>query len=364
MFNQINQLLEDSDFIFTYDSNGNQKKKTNKLTGAYQDFIWNAENQLQSVKSYRDSTTLEFTISYKYDPSGRRILRSVQNHLAPTKSYTRKFIYDGQNIAAITDQDDNFIAGYLYDDGIDQPVLMVTDYNGDGELDTLSIVRDRQNSVKLILNEKKEIIQEVSYSAYGETQITNRGQQNPKLNNIFYYTSRELEPELGIYYYRARYYDPGTGRFLSEDPIGFAAGDYNLYRYVRNNPLRFNDPAGTELTIIGAIGIGALVGGISGVIGEVVSNPNVTIGSAAEAFVSGAVGGAMTVVGAGAALIGGTGTVVAAGAGAAFGLVTGIATNLILDPSAIPSPIKPHEPSKEQSNRSSRKTNNPDPCGG
>jgi RHS repeat-associated protein len=61
------------------------------------------------------------------------------------------------------------------------------------------------------------------------------------------YTGREAERDLGdlgIYYYRARYYDPLTGRFMVPDPLGFAAGDVNLYRYVGNNPANFNDPYG------------------------------------------------------------------------------------------------------------------------
>jgi len=59
---------------------------------------------------------------------------------------------------------------------------------------------------------------------------------------------REHEEETGDYYYRARYYNPGTGRFLSEDPIGFAGGDTNLYRYVQNNPISFVDPQGMANT--------------------------------------------------------------------------------------------------------------------
>ena len=43
-------------------------------------------------------------------------------------------------------------------------------------------------------------------------------------NGIKAYTGREWDPETGLYYYRARYYDPKVGRFISEDPIGFAAG--------------------------------------------------------------------------------------------------------------------------------------------
>ncbi|MDX9715704.1 MAG: RHS repeat-associated core domain-containing protein [Dissulfurispiraceae bacterium] len=53
-----------------------------------------------------------------------------------------------------------------------------------------------------------------------------------------------MNQETGLYYYRARYYDANTGRFISKDPIGFSAGDVNLYRYVGNNPVNWTDPEG------------------------------------------------------------------------------------------------------------------------
>ena len=57
------------------------------------------------------------------------------------------------------------------------------------------------------------------------------------------FTGREWDPEIGLYYYRARYYDPKAGRFVSPDPIGLRSG-INLYRYVHNRPVRFIDPMG------------------------------------------------------------------------------------------------------------------------
>jgi RHS repeat-associated protein len=54
---------------------------------------------------------------------------------------------------------------------------------------------------------------------------------------------REWDPEAGLYYYRARYYDPQVGRFVSEDPIGFAGG-LNFYGYVDGNPKEWLDPFG------------------------------------------------------------------------------------------------------------------------
>ncbi|UCE65571.1 MAG: RHS repeat-associated core domain-containing protein [Candidatus Zixiibacteriota bacterium] len=61
------------------------------------------------------------------------------------------------------------------------------------------------------------------------------------------YTGREHESALGIYFYRARYYDPLTGRFITLDPIDYFAGDVNLYRYVFNNPIQFKDGLGLRI---------------------------------------------------------------------------------------------------------------------
>jgi RHS repeat-associated protein len=68
--------------------------------------------------------------------------------------------------------------------------------------------------------------------------------------NDLLFTGRELDRSTGLYYYRARYYDPEIGRFLSEDPLGFEAG-VNFYAYVGNNPVNANDPMGLEIQITG-----------------------------------------------------------------------------------------------------------------
>ncbi len=77
------------------------------------------------------------------------------------------------------------------------------------------------------------------YDSYGRTLTVFESAPQP-----FTYTGRELDSESGLYYYRARYFDPQTGRFISEDPIGFAGRDSNLYRYVINNPINSLDPFG------------------------------------------------------------------------------------------------------------------------
>jgi RHS repeat-associated protein len=63
------------------------------------------------------------------------------------------------------------------------------------------------------------------------------------------FTGREWDPETGLYYYRARYYDPKIGRFISEDPIDFEGG-VNFYSYVENNPVNLVDPEGLQACLI------------------------------------------------------------------------------------------------------------------
>ncbi len=88
------------------------------------------------------------------------------------------------------------------------------------------------------------VVNSYEYDSYGNIESSIEGIANP-----FTYTGREFDAESGLYFYRARYYDPETGRFISEDPIGFAGG-FNLYRYVRNNPVKNRDPLGLEVTIV------------------------------------------------------------------------------------------------------------------
>jgi RHS repeat-associated protein len=78
----------------------------------------------------------------------------------------------------------------------------------------------------------------------GSLSATINSIQNPVFTQPFTFTGTEYDAETGLYYYRARYYDASTGRFISKDPIGFAGGDTNLYRYVGNNPINWIDPMG------------------------------------------------------------------------------------------------------------------------
>ena len=89
-----------------------------------------------------------------------------------------------------------------------------------------------------MVNSSGTVTAHVVYGSFGNV-VTHMGAV-PR----FAFAGRELDAETHLYYNRLRYYDAGTGRFLSEDPSGFRGGDDNLYRYVGNSPLSFTDPMG------------------------------------------------------------------------------------------------------------------------
>ena len=94
------------------------------------------------------------------------------------------------------------------------------------------------------------------------------------MGDRFLFVSREYEPLTGLYYYRARQVEPTVGRFVSEDPSRFAAGDSNLYRYVFNGPLSATDPTGEVFTgaLLSSFGSRLLGGFVGGVLGAASGN--------------------------------------------------------------------------------------------
>ena len=95
---------------------------------------------------------------------------------------------------------------------------------------------DGLGSITSLSNSAGALAQTYTFDSFGK-QTNSSG----SLTNSFQYTARESDTETGLYYYRARYYDPSIGRFLSEDP---ARLEQNIFAYVANSPANFTDPTG------------------------------------------------------------------------------------------------------------------------
>ena len=98
--------------------------------------------------------------------------------------------------------------------------------------------KDALGSVTEITDATGAIVKTYEYKTFG----TISGETG-SLENIYTYTGREYDPETGLYYYRARYYDSTLGRFLQKDPIGITGG-VNEYVYAGNSPVNYVDPWG------------------------------------------------------------------------------------------------------------------------
>jgi RHS repeat-associated protein len=99
---------------------------------------------------------------------------------------------------------------------------------------------DQLGSVRDVVDGNGAVVNHLVYDSFGNIE----SESNGAVDFRFGYTGREFDEESGQYYYRARYYDAGVGRFLSEDPISFSGGDANLYRYALNRPTTILDPSG------------------------------------------------------------------------------------------------------------------------
>jgi RHS repeat-associated protein len=170
------------------------------------------------------------TVSYTYDAAGRRIEKKVDGVVEV------KYVYDGDHVIAEYDGSDNLLRKYVYGPSIDEPICMIEssgDYSG-----TYYYHFDALGSVVALTNGAGTAVQLYEYSVYGQVSAS-----DPNHPNRFMFTGREFDKDTGLYYYRARYYNPEIGRFLQTDPIGYGDG-MNWYAYCKNNPIGYIDPSG------------------------------------------------------------------------------------------------------------------------
>jgi RHS repeat-associated protein len=222
--NSSNELTPAGAVSYTYDDNGNLLSKTDS-TGTTS-YTWDFENRLTSVKK-PDGTT----VTFKYDPFGRRIQKS-----GPLG--TTNLLYDGSNLIAGADANGNIVGRYVHGPGVDEPLAV---YTGS----TMAFYQaDGLGSITSLSTPAGTLSDTLVYDSFGNL-ISSTG----SFTQPFRYTGREFDVETGLYYYRARYYDPAAGRFLSEDPIRFNSGDVNFYGYVENNPINAADPDGQKTKV-------------------------------------------------------------------------------------------------------------------
>jgi RHS repeat-associated protein len=233
-----NQYSATPNWTYLFDKEGNTTDKI-KTDGTQRWFYsYDNLNHLVSVALQQSGVTA-MLVTYVYDVLGNRIERDYTQNGGPVT--ISHFAYDGQEVWADLDGNNGnaLLTRYLHGQQVDQLFARIAGAAGP----VTWYLTDRLGSTRDLMNSSGSVIDHLAYDGYGviltETQPTN--------GDRYKWTGRELDALTTLQYNRGRNYDPTIGRWISQDPIGFDAGDANLYRYVHNTPTNAIDPSGLKV---------------------------------------------------------------------------------------------------------------------
>ncbi|WP_153559448.1 RHS repeat-associated core domain-containing protein [Roseimaritima sediminicola] len=270
-----NQLQTDGTYNYTYDDEGNTLSKTSIATGEVTEYAWDHRNRLVLVtERVSAGGTITQQVEFIYDAFDQRVGKRVDSDGDGTWDRDEAFVWaDGQTVLRFVDSDGEAVSEsfrianrYLYGDAVDE-VLADEQYAAGSEPavnsstasttagETLWTIADHLGSVRDLVDNNGVVRQHVAYDSFGNRLVEQdydasgtaiASSHASAVDTLFGYTGRDWDADVELQNNRARWYDPTTGRWLSQDPIGFAAGDANLYRYVGNGPTTKIDPSGLE----------------------------------------------------------------------------------------------------------------------
>ena len=215
-YDAANRLTRDGRFDYVYDNEGNLIRRTDRSTGQVTTYDWDADHHLLAVHLPGGATS-----RYRYDALGRRI------EVADGAAITR-YVYDGSNVGLEYNGSNQLIASYVT--GIGVGGAFEATRNGQRSFP----LEDGLGSTIATSDLSGAVTSRYGYGAFGQPGATSPG--------TYSFTGHQFDAQTGLYYARARYYDPATGRFLSQDPIPAI----NPYPYVNNDPVDLIDPYGAQ----------------------------------------------------------------------------------------------------------------------
>jgi RHS repeat-associated protein len=219
---------------YSTDSTGNVTARTSCADSSR--FWWSPGGRLDSLKV--GARRLRFA----YDAAGRLVRRDSASYTAAfqVQSY---FLWDGDNLVAELNATGSWpIAEYsYYPGGLDN--LHATYVYPSG---TFYAHTDAMGNVRALANSNGQVKRTYNYDEWGRLQATS-GDSLPFNNadRVRWKGALWMGPDVDLYYMRNRWYEPRTGRFLSEDPIGLDGG-INQYVFAGGDPINHSDPTGLD----------------------------------------------------------------------------------------------------------------------
>jgi RHS repeat-associated protein len=235
---------QSSPATYQYDANGNTIQKS--VNGQIQNYVYNADNRLIEVKDAGNNTIAKYT----YDPFGRRIKKSV-SPAGGGQGVETYYLYSDEGLIGEYDSAGTEIKTYGYKPNSrwsTDPVFMKQGAN------YYFYHNDHLGTPQKMTNLSGAIVWQATYDAFGKATVDAASSITSNLR----FPGQYFDAETGLHYNWNRYYDPNTGRYVTEDPIGLIQMT-NRYTYVENRPINYIDPEGKILVQVGeavVIGIG------------------------------------------------------------------------------------------------------------
>ncbi len=250
-----NRLTSDGTFNYTYDNEGNRLTRTRISGTAADDYLteyaWDHHNRLTKVTFKNNAGAVTKEAVYTYDVFDRRIKKSIDADGAGSAAAVGvEYVYDGGwDIQLAFNGQSSLTNRYLHGPGEDN-ILADEQFTptGANQMPTavgslLWPLADNLGSVRDIVDSTgSNVVNHITFDAFGKV----TSETDSTVNHIGGFQGAERDEESGMQLHDRRFYDPTTGRWIKEDPIGFNAGDTNLARFVGNGPTNFVDFSGLD----------------------------------------------------------------------------------------------------------------------
>ena len=245
-----NQTTAGQGFTYTYDNEGNRTLRTETSTGKLQTYEWDHRNRLIRVTEKPSSmASITKEVLYSYDAFNRLVKRTLDADGAGSAAATSQYWSYDDGINALVQFEGSAASTlshrYLWANEVDQLLSdeQVTSLSTGGN--TLYALSDHLGTIRDIADFNEStgittIANHRTYNAYGKL----ISETNAAVDLLFGFTGKQLDEATGLQHNLNRWYDSGLGQWLSEDPIGFRAGDENIRRYIRNKSTLSIDPTG------------------------------------------------------------------------------------------------------------------------
>ena len=195
-------------------------------------------NRLVEVK--KNGTTVA---EYGYDPEGFRVVAKKYLNDTTLKE-KRHYVFQGTEPIFEKNLTTGKIKSFVY--ALGKHLARVDGVIGDTQAQKYWYVTDHVGSIRAVTDKDGKKVWSADYLAFGKQFGEENHADYPDFEELHSFTGKEYDPDTGLHYYNARWYDSDLGRFISEDPVA-DPNNPNLYSYSGNNPLRFTDPTGLSL---------------------------------------------------------------------------------------------------------------------